>query len=53
MMNVVEELGKPSKVHKFPDGFIAVVYFKENYNLIFEANPTRNDMIWAIQVSGR
>ena len=50
--NIKSELGEPTKVHKFPDGYIAYIYQMNQYNLVFEANHIRQDIVWAIQISG-
>ncbi|WP_411821872.1 hypothetical protein [Leptospira sp. 'Mane'] len=50
--NVKSELGEPTKIHKFPDGYVAYIYQMSQYNLVFEANNIRQDIVWAIQISG-
>ncbi len=50
--NIKNELGEPTKIHKLPDGYIAYIYQMSQYNLVFEANHIRQDIVWAIQISG-
>lgn len=49
---VIKKLGKPAKVHRFPDGFTLYAYQFPEHNLIFETDNTRPDLIWAIQIQG-
>lgn len=53
MTSVKNELGNPFKVHKFDDGYVAYIYQLQNYNVIFETNPSRPDLIYAIQIEGK
>lgn len=47
------QFGAPFKTEKFPDGFSYAAYKFPGYVLIFEANNTRPDLIWAIQLEGK
>lgn len=49
---VQEQLGKPSKVHTFPDKFEAHIYQYKGFQLIFEKNPMNPNFIYAVQLTG-
>ncbi|TGM72404.1 hypothetical protein EHR01_14170 [Leptospira mtsangambouensis] len=47
-----EMLGKPFKSEKFPDGFRYEAFKINDHIVIVEANNTRPDLIWGIQIQG-
>ncbi len=49
---VNEQLGKPSKIHTFPDKFEAHIYQYKGFQLIFEKSPSNPDRIYAVQLTG-
>jgi hypothetical protein len=48
-----KELGKPHDVYKFEDGFVAYIYQFKGYNVIFETDKSRPDIIYSIQIQGK
>ena len=49
---VVNELGKPSKIVEFKDGWKAYVYFLDKHNVVFETDNSGSKNIMSIQLSG-
>jgi hypothetical protein len=47
------ELGNPSKTIDFKDGFKAYVFMKGDHYVVMEADGSRPDMIWGIQIAGK
>lgn len=47
-----QRLGEPDKVFPYPDGWKAYAYQREGYNVIFETDNTRPDLITSIQIDG-
>ncbi len=53
-MSIASELfGKPFKAEKFDDGFRYEAYKFKDHIIIVEANNTRPDLIWGIQIQGK
>lgn len=50
---VADQLGKPDKIHTFPDKFEAHIYQFKGFQLIFEKNPMNPKHIYAIQLTGK
>ncbi|TGL60667.1 hypothetical protein EHQ64_12635 [Leptospira sarikeiensis] len=46
------ELGDPSKVHSFEDGYQAFFFKKDGHILVLETEPFQPDRIWSIQIEG-
>jgi hypothetical protein len=47
------QLGKPSQVIYYEDGFVAYIYKMADYYVVFEASPSNLDSIWSIQIGGK
>ena len=47
------ELGKATKTFEFDDGFKAFAFMKGDHYVLMETDPSRPDMIWGIQLSGK
>lgn len=52
ILAVKAELGEPTQVHPFEDGYKAYIYQMKGMNVIFEADNKRPDLIWSIQMEG-
>lgn len=53
-MSIASEMfGKPFKAEKFDDGFRYEAFKLKDHILIIEANNTRPDLIWGIQIQGK
>jgi hypothetical protein len=50
--NAIEVLGEPAQIQPFPDGWKAYVFPLQGHNLVFEANVSRPDLIFSIQIEG-
>ena len=50
--HVKRKFGKPGRVVKFQDGWVAYVYQLKGHNVIFETRPNRPDEIVSIQLTG-
>ncbi len=52
ILAVKAELGEPTKVHAFEDGFKAYIYQLKGQNVIFETDNKRPDLVWSVQLAG-